>query len=344
MGRRRRAISSRLLIRLGALCVAIGLACLAIGALAPMATSTRVRLVAAALFALGVAAVPAAILARRNLRQLQSSVASVGASARAAAATTAAVTRPVETPFEAEVRADVKALRARLDRLDRNSTQRRDALYRQTESLIGLYVELYSDAHSLPHFRKWAIAPDLALHLAQLVRRTAPDLVVETGSGSSTVVLARALERNGRGHVVALEHNEQFARATQQMLVDHGLAHRATVQHCPLVDVEVDGEVMSWYDVSALSLPRMIDLMLVDGPPAATGPQARRPVLSALGPWLRAGTTVVLDDMSRADEVAIVDGWVARGLVTDVERLPFEKGVAQMVVSDVHAGTPPPDR
>ena len=231
------------------------------------------------------------------------------------------------------VRKDVAGVQREIGAVDRRLGVRVEANYAQTEALLGLEAELSQGRPSLPPLRRWAVSPDLALHLVRHVRQHRPELVVETGSGSSTVLIALALERIGAGHVVALEHDATYLVATNALLQEHGVADRATVHHCPLVEQTVEGRTTPWYDVSAVALGRAIDLLLVDGPPEATGPEARFPVLALLRDHLRDGATVVLDDADRTDETSIIAKWQAAGLVTDVQRLPFEKGAAQMTLT-----------
>jgi len=63
-------------------------------------------------------------------------------------------------------------------------------LFDQVQALHSLYAEL-DLPQGLPPTRRWAASPDFLLLLTRRVRRTKPALVVECGSGTSTIVLAR---------------------------------------------------------------------------------------------------------------------------------------------------------
>ena len=69
---------------------------------------------------------------------------------------------------------------------------------------------------------------------------------------------------------------------------------------------------LQWYAQRALrSLPRRIDLLLVDGPPAVE-PEielSRYPALPALAERLAPDATVVLDDIDRRGELRTLDAW-----------------------------------
>jgi hypothetical protein len=81
-------------------------------------------------------------------------------------------------------------------------------------------------------------------------------------------------------------------------------------------------------------------LMVVDGPPGATGPQARYPALPALlqaipaDPARPLQVTLLLDDLIRADEQATASAWQAlladRGIVATRRDFEFEKGAIEL--------------
>jgi hypothetical protein len=52
-----------------------------------------------------------------------------------------------------------------------------------------------------------------------------------------------------------------------------------------------------------------IDMLVMDGPPAATAPLARYPALPVLGNQLSPGSIVLLDDTYREEERLIVARW-----------------------------------
>ena len=132
--------------------------------------------------------------------------------------------------------------------------------------------------------------------------------IVECGSGVSTVVLARLLRSRGVGSVVALEHDGAWAARVARWLRNEKLEPFARVVHAPL-----EGDP-PWYATAALDeAPDAIDLLIVDGPPAFhAGEEHRRaPALERFAPRLADGATVVLDDLDRPGERAVLAGWEA---------------------------------
>lgn len=183
-----------------------------------------------------------------------------------------------------------------------------DDAYQQGEALTALY-RLLLPRVDLPPLRGWAISPDLALHIVRRILDGDTTAALETGSGSSTVMMALAFERVGRGHVTALEHDRAYAEATRALLDRYGVAARATVCDAPLTEQVVDGEPWQFYDLSTCTLPDAADLLLVDGPPAAVGRHSRLPCVPLLLDRLADRATIILDDGRRTDEQEIAARW-----------------------------------
>jgi predicted O-methyltransferase YrrM len=129
--------------------------------------------------------------------------------------------------------------------------------------------------------------------------------VVECGSGNSTIFVARLLELRGIGDVTALEHDGQWAALTDRLLERDGLTDRARVVRAPLKE--------GWYDLTAIPDMDLIDLLVVDGPPAWSRPtrEARGPALDYFAERLTSDATVILDDAWRGGERRVLKRWSA---------------------------------
>lgn len=197
---------------------------------------------------------------------------------------------------------------------------------KQVEACMRLQHYLGPDI-ILPDMHNWPISPDFGVLLINLVEQNAYDGVIEFGSGTSTLILAKALERVGRREgrasspLLSFDHLQQYAERTQKLLKQAGLVERTNVVLAPLVPWEdANGQQFSFYacdqalDVYGRDLPATASrlLVVVDGPPAATGRQARYPTLPRLlerfsGKYV---LDFVLDDYVRADEQEIVARWL----------------------------------
>ncbi len=145
--------------------------------------------------------------------------------------------------------------------------------------------------------------------------------VVELGSGTSTVLLARLLRQRwpaGGYRHVAVEHDAAWAGWVADQLDREGLADGTSVLHAELGAHPKAAAGLRWYDDAALRsgldaglAGDPVDLLVVDGPPADTADTvlARWPALPVLADRLAAGATVVLDDVERPGEQEVLRRW-----------------------------------
>ena len=200
--------------------------------------------------------------------------------------------------------------------------------FRQLEALQNLNTLLPASG-VLPATRGWAASPDLLVVLVDLVISERPSLVVECGSGASTLWLALAMRRFGiDGRIIALDHDPVFGGKTRDLLARHDVRDLAEVRDAPLESFSLDGETYSWYAKRAWEDLTGIDLLFVDGPPATTGHQARYPALPLLSGSLSPAAAVVLDDLVVPDMQKVLRLWLDAYPDFGSEILPLEKQAA----------------
>ncbi|WP_028648773.1 O-methyltransferase [Nocardiopsis sp. CNT312] len=195
--------------------------------------------------------------------------------------------------------------------------------------------EWLDTAPFMPSLRGWAASPDVLRTLVRHIDRLRPELVVELGSGASSVWIGYALRRAGRGRLVAIDHDAAYAELTREMVAAHGLGDVVEVRHAPLTEieateVEIGGETVRtadlWYDSAPLADLEGIGLVFVDGPPKPTGRLVRYPAVPVLLPRCREDAVIVLDDADRVDERAAGDRWLAEHPELRRTEEPTEKG------------------
>lgn len=197
--------------------------------------------------------------------------------------------------------------------------------FRQLEALQNLNAVLPA-SDVLPATRGWAASPDLLMVLVDLVITERPSLVVECGSGASTLWLALAMRRfEIDGRIIALDHDPVFGARTRDLLARHNVRDLAEVRDAPLESFSLDGETYSWYARRAWEDLKGIDLLFVDGPPATTGHQARYPALPLLSGLLSPGATLVLDNLVVPDMQKVLRLWLDAYPDFGSEILPLEK-------------------
>jgi predicted O-methyltransferase YrrM len=233
-------------------------------------------------------------------------------------------------------------LAGRIANLDRDNKRTFDTLrqaradipkeIRQTFSQLEALQTLNNVLPStdlLPPTRGWAASPDLLMVLVDLVITERPSLVVECGSGASTLWIALAMRRfEIDGRIVSLEHDPVFGGRTRDLLARHKVLDLVEIRDAPLESFSIDGENYSWYATRAWEDLKGIDLLFVDGPPAATGHQARYPGLPLLSESLSPVATIVLDDLIVPDMQEVLRLWLDAYPDFRSEILPLEKQAA----------------
>ena len=199
--------------------------------------------------------------------------------------------------------------------------------YQQIESLIYLFSTL-KFRHPLPPMRGWAISPEFANILISLIRERKPRLVLEMGSGVSTLVTAYCLQEIGAGAVVSLDHDELFAAISAADIVKHQLQGTATIIYAPIKEVAIGDKKWLWYDMKRLQNLEPIDMLIIDGPPGSIQRLARYPALPILFHLLSDDAIVILDDAFRKDEREIVKLWLKELSGFSLEEIETEKGAA----------------
>ena len=191
------------------------------------------------------------------------------------------------------------------------SHQLREELREQLREVRALInIRAMTRETPLP-FVGYAISPALGEVLGQLILDVRPNLVLECGSGTSTLLMASYLRVTGRGRVVALEHDARFAERTRLLLRELDLEERAQIRDSPLRPVQVGERTIPWYDLGSLRdvEGEKAQILFVDGPPGRGAELARLPALPLLLPYLAEDCIVILDDAQRPDETLIAQRW-----------------------------------
>ena len=191
--------------------------------------------------------------------------------------------------------------------------------YRQLEAFHQLISLLKFNA-PIPPTRGWVASPDLLLTLTEIIRTHKPRLVVELGSGVSTLVIAKA----GAKKLISIDNSDEFAVKTRTLLKEHGV-RGVEVRVAPLTH---HASGVDWYDTSKLRDIKGIDLLFIDGPPGSNSPDARKPALQELLDRLSPKAVIIMDDAMRPAERELAEAF-ANALPSHVLTfLHHEKGTA----------------
>jgi predicted O-methyltransferase YrrM len=185
----------------------------------------------------------------------------------------------------------------RLAKAIQNLTQQERENSRQSNRQIEAFIQLNSllkFTAPLPATRGWAASPDLLLTISQLVKENKPKLVVELGSGVSTLVVAKS----GAKKVISFDGAAEYAEQSRNLLKQHGV-RGVEVRLAPLMPYRGGA---NWYDPSKFKDLKKIDLLIVDGPQGGDNSDARYPALEVLLNKLSDKAIIVLDDVNRTGE------------------------------------------
>jgi predicted O-methyltransferase YrrM len=206
------------------------------------------------------------------------------------------------------------------------------AAYRPLCERLGL------DTDALPYTPNWSAAPDFLELIVDHALANKPAVIVECGSGMTTLMLARCCALNGGGHLYSLENGADYADNTRAAVARYGLAQHSSIIHAPLRPYTLNGCDYQWYDVGQLSIDA-VDMLVIDGPPGFIQKHSRYPALPLLRNRLADRCAIFMDDAARPDEQEIVEMWLAESPALAHEYIYTERGCS-VLRQQAHEATP----
>lgn len=191
------------------------------------------------------------------------------------------------------------------------------------------FLEKLNPAIPLPTLSGWALETETAGFLVKTIMEDRPGVVLEIGSGVSTLLSCYALRSNGKGLIYSFDSEEQYYQRTLGLIRAHGMEPHCIVRAAPIEMIEIPGWSGPWLAPGAFeSLDTgSIDLLLIDGPPGKLAYQARYPALPILREKLKKGGKILVDDADRVDESSMVERWKDEGFISDYEYFPIGTGL-----------------
>jgi predicted O-methyltransferase YrrM len=191
--------------------------------------------------------------------------------------------------------------------------------YRQTEAFTQL-TNLLDFKAAIPATRSWAASPDLLLTISEIVKKNRPGLVVELGSGISTLVAAKS----GARKIISIDNSDAWGAKTVALVKEHKV--RGVDVRIATLRPYANGS--EWYDLDAIKDLKKIDLLIVDGPPGSKNPEARYPALQQFKDKLSPAAIVVIDDVNREGERKLAEDFAKALPNHELTILDHEKGTA----------------
>jgi len=160
--------------------------------------------------------------------------------------------------------------------------------------------------HALPHLGSWKADVYLLERIVAAIERLRPETVVEIGCGATSLVIARALQLNGKGRLTSYDQHQEFVDKTSEWLREYGLT--ADILVAPIVHMPTEWS-SQWYALPVV--PACIDLLVIDGPHWALNPFVRGRA-ECLFSRIPVGGMILLDDAARPGERVVAAHWRKR--------------------------------
>ena len=167
--------------------------------------------------------------------------------------------------------------------------------------------------------------------LVETILSEKPKLVVELGSGISTILTGKALEKNGDGKLISIDNDDKYAKLTRKKIGLEKLSDIAKVVTAELKIHPINGQNYMWYEPSFVKeIKQNIDLLIIDGPPRIINKNARSPAIPLLKEYFTDDTVILLDDGRRKDEQNTVKLWLKKLDKFNVDYFNTEKGTFKL--------------
>ena len=170
------------------------------------------------------------------------------------------------------------------------------------------------------------ISPEFAKTLIALINEHSPKLVLELGSGISTLIAAYALKRVGKGKIVSLEQDKERVTIAGDYLEKHKLTKFAEVVFAPLKRIKVGEKYWDWYDRSKIKV-KSIDLLVVNGPHGKRK-MIRYPALPILSKKMGKEAPVLVGNTKVNGEGEMLELWLKEFEGFWLERIESERDEA----------------
>ena len=186
-----------------------------------------------------------------------------------------------------------------------------DKLARNTyDSTASILLHKLFPVNTILSFTPYSLNPNTILHLINEIQINSRRNIVEFGSGISTIILGKFIRDNNiEAKIVSIEDDKDWYNYIKSELIKYDLEKIVSLHHCPLQDVNNKTAWYNYQSVTDLMKIKKFDLVVVDGPSAKLGSDARKPVIELIVNSLDKKFIIFLDDIRRTGESEILDGW-----------------------------------
>ena len=158
----------------------------------------------------------------------------------------------------------------------------------------------------------WAISEDILFDMLQFCLLKEPKVILDLGTGATTLVLAKYAEQmKKRGvavKIISVDSDAEWLSDTKELMKKNSLENFIDLIHAPIVETKFGLYYETEMIIKSLQKEK-IDLMTIDGPPGITTKEARYPAMAFFEKYMKEDGVVFLDDGRREEEKNIIVRW-----------------------------------
>lgn len=189
------------------------------------------------------------------------------------------------------------------------------------------------------YWNEWAIERKFADLLIYTILTKNPRVVVDLGSGLTTLITAKVMELKEQKDftIYSVDCGGKFLKETENRIKAEKLNNFKNIHfiYAPLEEITIKTRKYIWYkNFSKQISESKIDLLVVDGPMGNLCKNARYPAVPLLEDKLKKKSVILLDDFNREDEQEIGKLWCAEINGKLFVREQTLRGAAEIIVNE----------
>jgi predicted O-methyltransferase YrrM len=150
-------------------------------------------------------------------------------------------------------------------------SNRFDARLRAANQYSSALLSLFFDLRSYIPLTPWSMSPAGVLQILNHIAMYRPKVVVEVGSGVSTVFVAKLIAQNRLAtRLYSVEHDVVWLNGVKEWVSNEDAAEQVCFVHAPLTgELSYRGRPIRWYEATALDRAfskSEVDFLIVDAP------------------------------------------------------------------------------